>query len=63
MESTFVIARRSKCRQNRRQEGSLFIGPDRNRLPDNGERQIEPRHSPAPDTAAIDDDDDEIVLI
>ena len=63
MQSTFVIARRSKCRQNSPQEPRHLPGTDRNRLPDEHQLKLEPRQTVPPNTPAPDNDDDEILLI
>ena len=62
MQSTFVIARRSKCRQNSPQDPRHLAGTDRNRL-DEQRLNLQPRQTVPASTALDDDDDDEIFLI
>ena len=62
MESTFVIARRSKCRANVRHEKDLFGRSDRPLTNDHRSR-IEPKTSASEYTIPDNENDDEIVLI
>ena len=63
MQSTFVIARRSKCRQNSPQDPRHLTGTNRDRLPDEPRLNLEPRQPVPANTTAVDDDEDEIFLI
>jgi len=63
MQSTFVIARRSKCRQNVRQQNHLFARPECPRTPNEREPRIESDAFRPQEIAPTGDDEAEIVLI
>jgi hypothetical protein len=63
MESTFVIARRSKCRQNAGHENQRFARAEYLPEPDETASRIQPQHLGDSPPAIHDDTDSEIVLI
>jgi len=63
MQSTFIIARRSKCRQNVRRENHFFARPECPRTPNESESRNESGAFRLQEIAPTEDDEAEIVLI